>query len=142
MKGIICLLATIALVQAGTLAPVTNTTFFDVEIDGRVVGQIQLGLFGQTVPKTVHNFAEICKGGHLVPRRKGSKTKKHSGSNFVDQMNFYITEIFKVNPLEFFRDPVGVAMKLLTTILQGPPKAAAKVTEEDSDMIEATYTGS
>lgn len=75
IKFIMGLIATISFVQGGTLAPVTDTTFFDVEIDGRVIGQIQLGLFGETVPKTVRNFVEISKGGHYVKKRKNSHSK-------------------------------------------------------------------
>lgn len=119
------MLATVAIVQAGTLAPVTNTTFFDVEIDGRVVGQIQLGLYGETVPKTVRNFVEICKGGHYVPKRQNRRgSRSNGGSGFLGQVNFYFTELFKVNPLDFFRDPIDVFMRLVAKFLEGPPQAA------------------
>jgi cyclophilin family peptidyl-prolyl cis-trans isomerase len=36
--------------------------FFDVSIDGEPVGQLQMGLYGSTVPKTVENFKQLCTG--------------------------------------------------------------------------------
>ena len=43
-------------------AKVTNKVFFDVEIGGEVAGRIEMGLFGDVVPKTVENFRVLCTG--------------------------------------------------------------------------------
>ena len=50
----------------------TEKAFFDVTIDGVDVGTITFGLFGDVVPITVKNFAELCSGeagddAHGVP---------------------------------------------------------------------------
>jgi len=61
------LIAAIALTNAlgkqGDPEEVTERLFFDVTIGGEDVGRIVFGMFGNTVPKTVANFATICKDG-------------------------------------------------------------------------------
>jgi len=42
-------------------AEVTDTVYFDIEIGGEGMGRIEMGLFGDEVPKTVKNFVELCK---------------------------------------------------------------------------------
>jgi peptidylprolyl isomerase len=43
--------------------------FFDVEIGGEPAGRIEIGLFGNAVPKTAENFRSLCVGD------KGTGTK-------------------------------------------------------------------
>lgn len=35
---------------------VTSTVAFTIEIDGKIEGDIEIGLFGDVVPKTTENF--------------------------------------------------------------------------------------
>lgn len=43
-------------------AEVTDTVFFDINIDGEPAGRIEFGLYGSTVPKTAENFKQLCTG--------------------------------------------------------------------------------
>jgi len=36
--------------------------FRDIQIDGKDVGRVVLGLYGDVVPKTVENFLSLCRG--------------------------------------------------------------------------------
>lgn len=57
---------------------VTKTVFFDVSIDGKAAGRIEMGLFGDVVPKTVENFRALCVG----TKNKQGKTLHYQGSIF------------------------------------------------------------
>ncbi|THU61480.1 hypothetical protein C4D60_Mb07t23720 [Musa balbisiana] len=46
------LFGSITLIQAEELKKVTSKVYFDIEIAGKPVGRIIMGLFGKTVPKT------------------------------------------------------------------------------------------
>lgn len=39
---------------------ITNQVTFDISIGDEPAGQIQIGLFGKTVPKTAENFKQLC----------------------------------------------------------------------------------
>ena len=43
---------------------VTDKVFFHISIGGTNVGTIEIGLFGDTVPRTVKNFVELSTGIH------------------------------------------------------------------------------
>ena len=51
---------------------VTKKVFFDIEIDGKAAGRIEIGLFGSTVPKTVDNFVQLAK----KPKGEGYRGSK------------------------------------------------------------------
>ncbi|CAG0912458.1 unnamed protein product [Notodromas monacha] len=63
MSRITILLLTVSAVvgYASAQAPqVTEKVFFDMTIGGKPAGRIEIGLFGQVVPKTVRNFRELA----------------------------------------------------------------------------------
>eukprot|EP00986_Skeletonema_menzelii_P007695 scaffold3032_cov120-Skeletonema_menzelii.AAC.7 len=45
-----------------TSADITETVYFDVTSDGESLGRIEMGLYGDVVPKTVDNFKALCTG--------------------------------------------------------------------------------
>ncbi|CAK9796878.1 Peptidyl-prolyl cis-trans isomerase B [Anthophora quadrimaculata] len=51
---------------------VTDKVWFDIKIDGKNEGRIEIGLFGKTVPKTVQNFIELSN----LPEGEGYKGSK------------------------------------------------------------------
>ena len=44
------------------MAEITSTVFFDIAIDDKAVGRIEMGLFGGVVPLTADNFRCLCTG--------------------------------------------------------------------------------
>uniref|UniRef100_A0A7G3AT00 Peptidyl-prolyl cis-trans isomerase n=1 Tax=Lutzomyia longipalpis TaxID=7200 RepID=A0A7G3AT00_LUTLO len=53
---------------------VTSQVFLDVVYDGKDLGRIVIGLFGEEAPKTVRNFRKICL--------KGINGKSYNGTRF------------------------------------------------------------
>eukprot|EP00919_Chromeraceae_sp_WS-2016_P019928 GHVR01047352.1.p1 GENE.GHVR01047352.1~~GHVR01047352.1.p1 ORF type:complete len:199 (+),score=33.55 GHVR01047352.1:50-646(+) len=51
---------------------ITDTVYFDVKIGDEMAGRITIGLFGDTVPKTVENFKTLCEG-NTVSKSSGNK---------------------------------------------------------------------
>ena len=44
------------------LLVITDRVFFDFSSATKPVGTIEIGLFGETVPKTVENFVKLATG--------------------------------------------------------------------------------
>ncbi|KAL6326493.1 hypothetical protein AAG906_008355 [Vitis piasezkii] len=59
---------------------VTHKVYFDVEVSGKPIGRITMGLFGKTVPKTIENFRALCTGEK--GRGKSGKPLHYKGSAF------------------------------------------------------------
>jgi len=41
---------------------ITDTVYFDVSLNDEPIGRIEMGLYGDVVPKTVENFKQLCTG--------------------------------------------------------------------------------
>jgi cyclophilin family peptidyl-prolyl cis-trans isomerase len=52
---------------------VTRKVFFEISIGGQPKGRVVFGLFGDTVPITVRNFAELCTGENGLSRISNTK---------------------------------------------------------------------
>eukprot|EP00568_Trieres_chinensis_P011932 CAMPEP_0183294408 /NCGR_PEP_ID=MMETSP0160_2-20130417/2761_1 /TAXON_ID=2839 ORGANISM="Odontella Sinensis, Strain Grunow 1884" /NCGR_SAMPLE_ID=MMETSP0160_2 /ASSEMBLY_ACC=CAM_ASM_000250 /LENGTH=197 /DNA_ID=CAMNT_0025455729 /DNA_START=39 /DNA_END=632 /DNA_ORIENTATION=+ len=60
---------------------ITNKVYFDVDIGGEAAGRITMGLFGDTVPRTVENFRALCTGEKGTSEVSG-KPLHYKGSTF------------------------------------------------------------
>lgn len=45
-----------------TTAEITDTVYFDITSDGKPLGRVEFGLYGEVVPKTTANFKALCTG--------------------------------------------------------------------------------
>ncbi|MCO5563057.1 hypothetical protein L7F22_016693 [Adiantum nelumboides] len=66
---------------------ITHKVFFDVEVDGKPAGRVVMGLYGNTVPKTVENFRALCtgeKGGDFT-MGDGRGGESIYGAKFADE---------------------------------------------------------
>ena len=70
----------IALAPVAPDLTVTHRVFFEVAIDGHEIGKIEIGLYGNTVPRTVENFRALCTGEKGVGR--SGKRLSYVGSTF------------------------------------------------------------
>jgi peptidylprolyl isomerase len=64
IKSILLLtvLSNVLLLNIRNSPPITNQVFFDVSFNGRMLGRIIMGLYGNTTPITVENFRALCTG--------------------------------------------------------------------------------
>ncbi len=63
-----------------TLDTVTEKVFFDLTIDDEPAGRVIMGMFGNTVPKTVKNFATLAAGTGGIGN--AGKPLHYKGSSF------------------------------------------------------------
>ena len=72
--------STEASAQKSQEAKVTHKVFFEIEINGKTIGKIVMGLFGDDVPKTAENFRCLCTGEKGVGQ--SGKKLTYEGSIF------------------------------------------------------------
>jgi hypothetical protein len=67
MKLFTCLLGLASVFASWPSYDVTHTVTFEISIGGVDQGAIDIGLFGETVPKTVKNFCDLANGVEFSP---------------------------------------------------------------------------
>ena len=78
--SVLSVLFSMAFASGEPLDTVSEKVYFDITIDDEPAGRIVFGLFGNTVPKTVKNFATLCDGSAGVGN--AGKPLHFQGSNF------------------------------------------------------------
>src|SRR4051794_24669923 len=58
--------------------PMNPKVFFEIAIDGKAAGRVEMELFADTCPKTAENFLQLCVG----TKSKTGKTLAYKGSSF------------------------------------------------------------
>ncbi|CAI5737849.1 unnamed protein product [Hyaloperonospora brassicae] len=76
----LCVSALALVAQPTDVPQITHQVYFDVEIDGELVGRLVMGLYGDVVPKTAENFRALCTGEKGVGER--GKPLHYKGSVF------------------------------------------------------------
>lgn len=56
---------------------ITQIATFEISVNGEQLGEVELGLFGGVVPRTVKNFASLCEGWK---HPETGKTYSYAGS--------------------------------------------------------------
>jgi peptidylprolyl isomerase len=59
---------------------ITTKTYFDIAINGTVIGRLVFGLYGDVVPKTAENFRALCTGEKGIGR--SGKPLHYKGNRF------------------------------------------------------------
>jgi hypothetical protein len=67
-------------------AEITDTVFFDLDIDGQPAGRIEIGLYGSVVPKTAENFKQVRTYTICLPSALSSYREVSWGNHNTDSL--------------------------------------------------------
>ena len=70
---------------------VTDIVYFDIKRGGEVLGRVEIGLFGKTVPKTVENFKQLATK-HEKEKSSDGKLVGYKGSIFHRVINDFMIQ--------------------------------------------------
>lgn len=71
IKLTLCFLAVLSPQVFAFPKEMTVKVALSITVDGEPAGDIKIGLFGNTVPKTVDNFVQICEGAEDLVDTRG-----------------------------------------------------------------------
>ena len=72
------------------LATITKKVYFDITLEGNMLGRIVFGLYGDVVPKTVENFVQIAQG--TQKSKTTGKVMTYKGTKFHRIINNFMAQ--------------------------------------------------
>lgn len=111
---IFSILASLLVAASAGLPTVTHKVYFEISVDGKPIGRMVFGLFGDTVPKTVANFCGLATRGIGAGYRKSIFHRVIPGFMVSISASHSICSILSLGPYSSFFVPFSLSRPTLS----------------------------